>query len=246
MLIRARLTGQIPIRAIEDPTRPIQQGGGFDSLEEFIGQEMKNFLMGYSRNLMIGQTCHIEIMLEKNALRSVVEKVAREYCVPVTTGRGFSSLSPRYELQQRYLRSGKSRLILLMLTDFDPDGQQIAVSFARSLRDDLGLAGIEAVKVALNAQDIVKYNLPTDMDAKPTSPNYEKFFSEHGSIAVELDAIPVKVLEQILRDAIESYLDLDLFNAQINLEGEDAANIEAYRQVTFESISVVPAPTTSS
>jgi hypothetical protein len=241
LLIRARLSGQVPLEAIEDPTRPIQQGGGFDSLEEFIGQEMNNFLMGYSRNLMMGQSVHIEIMLEKNALRSVVERVAREYCIPVTTGRGFSSLSPRHELQQRYFRSGKDRLILLMLTDFDPDGEQIAVSFARSLRDDLGVSNIHAVKVALNAQDVIKYNLPSDMDAKPTSPNYEKFFMAHGSKAVELDAIPVKTLEQMLRDSIESYLDMDGFNAQISLEAEDAAHIQAYREITFESIAPPPA-----
>ena len=239
LLIRARLSGEISMSAIEDSTRPIQLAGGFESLEQFVGQEVTNFLNGYSRELTIGQPDHIEIMLEKNALRSVVESVAQEYCIPVTTGRGFSSLSPRYELQQRFLRSGKSRLVLLMLTDFDPDGEVIASSFARSLRDDLGLINIEAVKVALNADDVAKYNLPSDMDAKPSSPNYQAFVERFGTKAVELDAIPVKLLQQKLRGAIEQYLDMDELNSQVRLESEDATEIEAYRLILMETITPI-------
>jgi hypothetical protein len=114
-------------------------GGGFSTCEQFILQETENFLSGYSRNLMQGQPHHVEIMLEKNALRTVIESVAREYCIPVTTGRGFSSLSPRYDLAQRYRKSGKTGLVLLMLTDFDPDGDEIAATFAKSLRDDFDI-----------------------------------------------------------------------------------------------------------
>jgi hypothetical protein len=227
------------MNAIEDSTRPIQLAGGFQSLEQFVGQEVSNFLNGYSRELTIGQPDHIEIMLEKNALRSIVEAVARDYCIPVTTGRGFSSLSPRYELQQRFLKSGKSRLVLLMLTDFDPDGEMIASSFARSLRDDLGLVNIFAVKVALNADDVINYNLPSDMDAKPSSPNYESFVERFGTKAVELDAIPVQLLQQKLREAIEEYLDMDEFNAQLKLEQQDAVEIEAYRKVLMETITPI-------
>ena len=188
LLIRARLEGLVALHAIEDTTRPIQLGGGCSSYEAFVRQESENFLQGYSRNLMQGQPHHIEIMLEKNALRSIVEKVAQDFCIPVTTGRGFSSLSPRYDLYGRFVRSGKDNLILLMLTDFDPDGEQIAASFARSLRDDFGVMNVHAVKVALTAEDVEFYNLPSDLDAKPSSPNYAKFIKKYGHKAVELDA----------------------------------------------------------
>ena len=64
LLIRARLTGEVPIQAIEDSTRPVLEGGGFDTVEEYIGQEIQNFLTGYNRNLQQGQPHHIEIILE--------------------------------------------------------------------------------------------------------------------------------------------------------------------------------------
>ena len=236
LLLRARLTGDVPWEAIEDSTRPIQLGGGFSTFEQFIAQETENFLNGYSRNLQQGQTHHIEIMLEKNALRTVIESVAREYFIPVTTGRGFSSLSPRYDLFRRFRASGKSKLVLLMLTDFDPDGEEIAASFARSMRDDFGLTNIHPVKVALTREDVDNNDLPSDMDAKVSSPNYQKFVDQYGSKVVELDAAPVELLQQKLREAIESVIDVQEFNGQIDLEAADAAHIEAYRRVVFDAI----------
>ena len=236
LLIRARLSEDVPMMAIEDSTRPIQLGGGFSTFEEFVAQETENFLTGYSRDLMQGQPHHVEIMLEKNALRTVIEAVARDYCIPVTTGRGFSSLSPRYDLFRRFRQSGKSKLVLLMLTDFDPDGEEIAKSFARSLRDDFGMRDIHPIKVALTADDVRDYNLPSDMDAKPSSPNYKKFVAKHGVKVAELDAAPVKLLQDSLRRAIESVIDVAEYNAQIELERQDSAHVEAHRRVVFDAI----------
>lgn len=238
LLIRARLTKDVPMASIEDSTRPIQDGGGFSTFEQFVAQETERFLVGYTRNLMQGQKNHVEIMLEKNALRTVIETVAREYCIPCTTGRGFSSLSPRYDLALRFKRSGKARLVLLMLTDFDPDGDEIAASFARSLRDDFNIQSIHAVKVALTAEDVQAYDLPSDMDAKVSSPNYQKFLKKYGSTkVVELDAAPVKLLQSKLREAIESVIDVAEFNAQVEQEAQDSAHIEAHRRVVFEAIN---------
>lgn len=238
LLIRARLSKDVPMASIEDSTRPIQDGGGFSTFEQFVAQETERFLIGYTRNLMQGQKNHVEIMLEKNALRTVIETVAREYCIPCTTGRGFSSLSPRYDLAQRFRQSGKSRLVLLMLTDFDPDGDEIAASFARSLRDDFNIKNIHAVKVALTAEDVQAHDLPSDMDAKVSSPNYQKFLKKYGSTkVVELDAAPVKLLQSKLREAIESVIDVAEFNAQVEQEVQDSAHIEAYRRVVFEAIN---------
>ena len=236
LLIRARLTGDVSLQAIEDITRPIQLGGGFATLQEFVGAETENFLMGYSRDLMQGQPHHVEIMLEKNALRSIIERVARDYCIPVTTGRGFSSLSPRYDLYKRFKKSGKTKLVLLMLTDFDPDGEQIASSFARSMRDDFGCKNVQAIKVALTAEDVLENDLPSDLEAKPTSPNYAKFIAQYGTRAAELDAAPVTLLQSKLREAIESVIDVAEFNAQIDIERDDAAEVEAYRRTVFKAI----------
>jgi len=238
LLSRARLNGQVPIEAIEDSTRPVFEGGGFDTVGQYINQEIKYFLTGYIRNLQQGQPHHIEIILEKNALRTVIERIAQEYCIPITTTRGYASIPPRQEVFRRYQNSGKDKLILLCLTDFDPDGDEIAESFCRSMRDDFHIDDIQSFKVALTREDVEKYDLPSDMDAKKTSANYKKFFERYGSNrAVELDAAPVDLLQEKLREVIESILDMNEFNEQLEIQEQDAIEIYARRTVVLKELS---------
>ena len=238
LLLRARLTGDIPHTAIEDETRPVRVLATYQNTADYIKEETEDFLRHYARDLLRGQVNHIEILVEKNAIRKHVELVADEYCIPCTTGRGYSSLTPRYKMIQRFAQSHKERLILLILSDFDPDGEEIAASFPRSLRDDFGLSDVTAYKVALTAADVRKYNLPADMEAKTTSMNYKKFVQKNGVHVAELDAAPVDLLQEKLRDAIESCLDMELFNAEWKKEKEDAAFIAATKQMVVKAMSV--------
>ena len=162
--------------------------------------------------------------------------VADEYCIPCTTGRGYSSLTPRYKMVQRFKQSGKKQMILLILSDFDPDGEEIAASFTRSLRDDLGESNIIAHKVAISGADVREYGLPSDMEAKIKSPNYNKFVARHGIHVAELDAAPVDLLQGKLRDAIESCLDMDLFQAELENEKEDSAYIAATKAAVLQAL----------
>ncbi len=236
LLLRARLSGEIPQEAIEDELRPIRVLRTYQNPADFIKDEAMDFLRGYARDLLRGQKNHIEILVEKNAIRRHVELVADEYCIPCTTGRGYSSLTPRLKMARRFLRSGKDQLVLLILSDFDPDGEEIAASFPRSLRDDFGLWNVKSCKVALSGADVIEHNLPSDMEAKTSSPNYRKFVERHGTHVAELDAAPVELLQNKLRDAIEGCMDMELFRAELEKEKEDAAFIAATKKVVVESI----------
>jgi len=236
LLVRMRLCGMIPMNAIEDPTRPVTGSIGFQSADAFVAQELESLLCHYGRNLMQDQPIHLEIILEKAALRSVVKQVAYEYCVCLTVGRGFCSLSPRHDLALRYKHSGKRDCVLLFLTDFDPDGEAIAASFARSMRDDFGLRHVIPHKVLLNQSDVIEYDLPSDLDAKPTSPNYQKFVEKFGTQATELDALPADLIQARLRQAIENVIDIDTFQRQVDEEVKDAALLQAKRQAIINFV----------
>ena len=243
LITRARLSGDISMRAIEDPTRPIRVSKGFGSCEQFIKQEAEYFLSGYRRDLMQGQEVHIEILVEKAALSSVIERVAQEYCIPVTTTRGFPSLTPRYDLVQRFLRAGKRTLVLLVLSDFDPDGEMIASSIARSLRDDFSLSelSMRAIKVGLTYDDVLTNDFPSDLEAKPSSPNYASFVAKYGERVVELDAAPVEWIQEKLREAIESEIDPEAFAEQELLEEQDAVEIESHRTLLKQTLGSLSA-----
>lgn len=236
LLVRARLNGEIPFSAIEDETRPVRELATYANPADYIQEEAQNFLRHYARDLLRGQSNHIEILVEKNAIRKIVESVADEYCIPCTTGRGYSSLTPRWKMVQRFIQSGKKNLVLLILSDFDPDGEEIAASFPRSLRDDFGLSNIVAHKVGISGDDVQKYNLPADMEAKVTSPNYKKFVERYGTHVAELDAAPAELLQEKLRAAIESCLDMDLFQHELEQEKEDAAFLAATKKVVVNAL----------
>lgn len=235
LLLRARLTGDIPHIAIEDSTRPILNIASYQNPSDYVVQETASFCTGYYRDLMRGQRDHIEILVEKNAIRKQVEKVAIEYSLKCTTGRGYSSLTPRLKMVERFRSSGKKNLILLILSDFDPDGDEIAASFPRSLRDDFGIQNVKPHKVMLSADDVLEYNLPCDMEAKISSPNYKKFLARHGSDRVaELDAAPIELLQRKLRSAIESCIDMDIFNMEVEQEKLDSVYIHAKREMVMQ------------
>jgi hypothetical protein len=139
-------------------------------------------------------------------------------------------------MAKRFRQSGKDGLILLILSDFDPDGEEIAASFPRSLRDDFGLLNVKAHKVALSGADVREHGLPSDLEAKPSSPNYKKFLARHGVHVAELDAAPVNLLQGKLRDAIESCLNMDLFRAEVAKEKGDAAFIAAKKKTVMKAM----------
>ena len=230
LLTRARLEGSIPMRALEDPTRPIELGNHFESAEAFVECQLDWFLDGYSRNLMQSQLNHVEIVLEKSALRSIVSTVAGEYCISLVVSRGYCSLAPRMSIASRFKKTQKDTLILLFLTDFDPDGEEIAASFCRSLQSDFGISNLIAHKVLLSSEDVRTYNLPSDLDAKPSSPQYQKFVRKYGTKAVELDAAPVELIQNSLRKAIEGCIDLELFNQEIDASKIDYQSIETQKR----------------
>ena len=236
LVTRARLEGTIPMQAIADETRPVVTWKTWPDVGGFIHSELQDLLQGYWRNLMLSQPNHIEILVEKNTVASIVKAVAMQFCVPMTSGRGYCSLPPRYEMAQRFKRSGKEKLIILIASDFDPDGEEIARSFARSMRDDFGISDIHPHKIALTSEQVRRFNLPPQMLAKESSTNYSRFVAENGEDVFELEAVPPETLQMLVREAIDSVVDVKLLNAEIDHEKSDAVEIEALRRNVVKSI----------
>lgn len=226
LLTRARLVSKIPWEAIADETRSVQLWSVHRNPESFISAQLRCFLKGYYRDLQQSQPTHIEIVAEKLTVKTIVEQVAAEYCIPVTIGRGYCSISPRRDLAERYHLSGRDRLVLLILSDFDPDGETIAESFARSLRDDFDIQNLTPIKVALTAKQVKQLKLPPMMKAKQGSSRYAQFTERHGDNVFELEAVEPAELQRMLRESIDSVLDHEAFNEELDREKRDAAEIE--------------------
>ncbi|MDG3008508.1 ParB N-terminal domain-containing protein [Paludisphaera mucosa] len=236
LLTRARLAGLIEFDAIADPTRPMTKWDVHRGVGGYIEKELAGFLRGYARDLMQSQPNHVEIVGEKNTVEASIRSVAMDFCIPYTIGRGYCSLDPRRMMAERYEASGKDKLIILIMSDFDPEGEDIAHTFARSMRDDFGLRQVHAKKVCLNHEQAVARNLPQTFDIKKSSSRYKKHAAKYGDRAHELEALPAAERSRLLREAIEGVIDADAFNAEQDREKEDAAKLNMLRQLVRPSL----------
>lgn len=226
---RGRVFGEIPFEAIEDETRPVTIWNVHPDTGSFLQCQMDEFLTGYWRDLLISQPNHIEVLIEKNTVATFLRNVAARYRVPITSMRGQSSLSPKHGIVERFEASGKERLILLVMSDFDPAGEAIAHSVAKSIEGDFQIPAT-VVKAGLTFEQVKELNLQTDVEAKSKDPNYKRFVAQYGTGVFELEAVPPATLQSMLAEHLDAVLDTEAFNRELDAEREDARQIVATRE----------------
>lgn len=238
LLTRARLIGEVPWESLTDATRPSTVWTTWDNHAQFVNESLRDFLNGYDRNPLQSQHAYVEVLIEKMTAETPVRRACSEYRIPYSIGRGYSSIDARHELAQRYVKSGKNRMVLLVLSDFDPEGENIAETMPASLRDEFGIQNVDAFKVALTPDQIAQYDLPTQMTAKPKSSRTKGFIEKHGRNDVyELEALPPAILQQIVTDALKSVIDLDAYRREKESMAVDLKDILALRKTVHNTVS---------
>jgi len=124
---------------------------------------------------------------------------------------------------------GMARQTVADWLDDTPNAGSGNGSFAQSMRDDLGISNIVPMKVALTGEQVQALNLPPNLTAKKTSSRRKRFVEQHGEHVFELEAIPPATLQRYLREAIDSVIDLDAYNAEVDREKSDAAFLDTVR-----------------
>jgi hypothetical protein len=137
-------------------------------------------------------------------------------------------------MYERYRRSGKSKLVILFLGDHDPEGWNIAETFAKSMRDDFGVSAIEPIKVALKLDQARALHLPPNTDAKRSSSRFKAFARQFGTAAYELEAVPPGRLQAWLDEAVRCVIDVRRFNAEVDAEKRDAAMVAAFKSTSVD------------
>jgi len=210
-LVKARENQDIPADAIEDRSRGIiKSDDDDDGTPEDYYNQMLNYLKNdfadlYSMSMWETQDYYIEVWVEKDALSQVISRISRKYKVLTAPSRGYSSFSYIYDTVRRFKQNGngKKRLVL-HFSDHDPSGLDMTRDLQLRLQN-YG-ANAEVKRIALTYDQVKKYNLspnPTKF-ADPRSKNYVKAY---GNECWELDALPPDVLQQLVEDNIQKYID---------------------------------------
>ena len=241
----ARLDGKVSWDDVEDRVRAVHSGIGWDDKEEFIEQELDRFLEGYRRHLVQSQDVFLEVWIEKDALSRLCSTITKEYCVSTVVCRGFSSVTFLHEYANRvdWHRSQGQEPVMLYFGDFDPSGEEMAVSMGKTLRDEMGIEELRLEKVALRVEDIAQYRLPHDPRAlKKTDTRAKKHVERYGELAVELDALPPNILEGKIRVAIEAEIEVDLLNEEMQRQESERMDIEHVKEMMRRSYDRVEKP----
>jgi hypothetical protein len=240
-LVKARLQGIVPWEAIEDRGRPILETRGCGCLDEFIEVHVEAVFSGYRRHPSLEQPVGLEVWVEKDAVSRIVERAAWPYGVPVVVDRGYSSISQHHEARLRILgHADAGRPVkILYFGDLDPSGEDMVPSIEHTLSVEMGLAGLfEIERCALLPEQVRQYRLPISIAAiKKGDTRAAKYCEHYGDLAVELDALPPDVLQQIVVGRIEENLDLDIFDEQRQIGEREREWMEAAIPKVRDAIS---------
>ena len=212
-LMKWRRSGDIPWSAFADNTRWYYGSTGYSSMEAAL----KNTRDTYRRNLWATQPVFVELWAEKDAIASILLDEAGSFGVQVFPLRGFSSGSALHNAAEHFKAQqadGKD-VYVYYFGDHDPSGLEIDKSAVRNLRDDHGV-NVNFERVTVTYEDIEKYNLPT-RPPKLTDSRTKNFKGE----SVEIDAMPMRVLREMVNECITRHIDPGEWDKQRAIEWEE-------------------------
>jgi len=226
ILTEARKRGYIPFEWIEDRSRSPLWNILYENLQDFLSQMIDKYKLNTWRN----QENFVIILLEKEALATIIWDIAEQYNVFVFPTKGFSSWSMFVEgikTLVEYFGKGK-RLIVLVLSDLDPSGKYIKEDYENKFKFMVKELGFQEPfiieKIAITEEQVEEYDIPP----------MEKTYRGRDTLKIwELDALDPRILRCIVKEAIEKYIDLEQLQRDLELEKRD-------RELLFNFDACIP------
>ena len=197
MLVKMRRAGMVDESWIEDtrapePDAPYYSNATAEDRLESILSSIYNPLITWDPQT--GQDCYVELAVEAAGLVGRIARIAGPYGVPVYSGGGFDGLKGKRGVAERAARRDVPTVVL-RISDYDTHGLRIAQAAAEdssawSVNEyGMGWDWLEFERIALTEDQAADAGV-LDEDGK-----------------AEADALPVPVMDAIVRDAIEARQD---------------------------------------
>ena len=213
-----RVAGLIDWNAIEDRGRNVST--------VYVQEDEQEVLNGLEYQLALDfwrdQDAYVEVWVEKEALAAVIERPASRWHVPYMACKGYLSASEAWRAGRRFRRKaleGVSRLAVIHLGDHDPSG----IDMSRDNQARLDLfgedSGVELHRIALNMDQVEAYNPPPN-PAKVTDSRAQDYIRRFGHTSWELDALEPRVLDKLIGDKVQEFIDHDKWQATEDQQDE--------------------------
>ncbi|MFJ6730024.1 hypothetical protein ACIQPQ_34505 [Streptomyces sp. NPDC091281] len=222
----ARLAGLLDWDYIVDRTRNLRSLPHWHSPHSII----RSAASSYRTERWADQPHRVEVWIEKDALVGVIAGVCERNDVDYFSCRGYTSQSELRGAAQRMIEYQQARQqpIIIHLGDHDPSG----VDMTRDIEERMRLfeANVTVRRIALNMSQVREYAPPPN-PAKLTDSRAGAYVREHGRSSWELDALEPALLDQLIQDEIESWLDADLWEQATRVMDQDRVLLRgaAYR-----------------
>ena len=230
LLTDARSAGLINHDDLDDGTRPSQQFEPSGTVGNYVNQTLDGLFANYFSDIHADQPNHVELLVEKNTIFPLIKNhVANALRVPITSLRGYGSFPAARDVAERFKRSGKDKLVVVYISDLDPEGVDMPSSWKKYLRHDFKVEAT-VYRATVTPAQVKKYKLPPDADVKLSSTRAGKFIQEYGDQCWELDSMPEQILIDEVSSTVRAVLDVDALNRTFEREREadiKLARIEA-------------------
>jgi hypothetical protein len=176
----------------------------------------------YRRDRREGQDKLAWLVLEKATLLEQVSDWVDEFGIPVVPLRGYGSQTIIDEIREEV--EGDIRpAVALYLGDLDPTGEDIE----RDLQDRTGWCFDEVRRLAVTYEQIGDLGL-VPAPGKATDTRARRFVDKYGElIQVEVEAIDPAHLEQLVREAVDTFIDVEQLDRVRAIESRERALLSA-------------------
>jgi len=198
-LVKMRRAGVIPYDWITDGTRWARRVKTYGSPAAAVAEVARL----YRRNVWEQTLVYLEVWCESDSIAGVIVDVTAEYAVPLFPAKGFSGLGFLYPSARGLEHAANGRPAhVLYVGDWDPSGKVIPEKIEAGLREHAPAAEIHFRRLAVNPDQISSLDLPSK-PPKASDSRAKRFTGD----TVEAEAIPVETMQQIVRDAIEGFIE---------------------------------------
>lgn len=233
LVSNARQAGLIDWKMIEDRNRETSIPNHWKNPADIITAAANSFKI----DKWLKQPYHIEVMVEKDALSGILEPVCYDLDIGITANKGYSSSSTMYEigkrLEKKYFNQNK-KLCVIYLGDHDPSGIDMTRDIDERLCMYANTNDIEILRVALNWDQIEKWQ-PPENPAKEKDARFDAYFREFGSSSWELDAVEPVHLADLVKAAVYERRDEELWEEALNKQNEMKKKLYAFSNSYDES-----------
>jgi hypothetical protein len=186
---------------------------------------------------------------EKTSLEPILSPIADRYDADLFLPTGEISDTQMCVMANAGADDGRS-LIVFVIADFDPAGNQMAVSIGRKLQALRDLLFPELrfrlYPIALTADQVREFELPST-PLKATEKRADRWREEHGGLEqTEVDALATlrpELLRRIVNEAVEPFYDRGLASRVFEAKGKwlDAAREALDEQMNSETMLIIRA-----